>query len=886
MQTRLRLVLPLLCLMSLWLSVLPLVAQTAAPTAPATPAATAAPVVTAPLVAPFREFEYNPERPETARSPQALYESLPRFGQKLFTTVSPAAEGTAGAPVTNLPAPPTYVLGPGDSLSLRVWSRQAEQVAQDVTISPEGFIVLTQLGQVAATGQTLSQLREVLAVAYRRLFVDPNVTLTVAEQRTVEVYVTGDAVRPGKYVLGGMATVLTALYAAGGPADIGSFRRLTLNRLGRPAVNLDLYDYLLTGRRDGDVVLAPGDSLFVPPVGGEVGLCGEVRRPARYEIRDKLTLAEALELAGGLKPSAFARVVHHWRADEQARWVLRVVNVAEGSPDLAQELRDGDLIIVKYLLPTGNNTVKLMGAVKRPGYYPVIEGSTVAQLLRQGEGLTWNAHMNMGVVRRMDYDRHTFIIPFNVSEQMYGKNPPSIPLEYKDEVEVFFQEDVEPLREVEVQGAVARPGRYPFTMEMKISQIILLAGGLLPGAHVERADLLRLTPDQTYSVVPVALKAALQGQAEADLLLQRGDILKVLTQEAAGGPRQVSISGYVNTPGTFAHRDGMKVSDLIFAAGGVKPGGGPIVELIRGRFEGSPEPVKLQLAGEGETLMVTPDEVLRTDDSVAVMGRGDFSRTARMVFLQGRVASPGSYALKRRDPQVGYTVYDLLTDGGGLLEDAFPNGLVVYRRRDFTMGDAQQEDLTRVLQSFNRETQQPPMQLDAAEQAGALNASVTRGISTLMTPSGTSIVLPPRPIRADDAVAAIPISGGKLLATKGAEGNLELEPGDTVVVPRRTNTVTVLGAVPRSGAVPFVANFKCRDYVTESGGLREDAAADRMVVIHANGAAAPIHLLGAVEPGDVIVIPTKHVVRTVRTESAWLQWLRGMAALVTAALVF
>lgn len=875
-------------------------APPAAPAAPAgalpapPPAAAPAP----PVLLPARpEEDVNIfERPEMAKAPQAVFEALPRFGAGLFASVQvaptrdekPAATGATttrseALPTANMPVPPNYLIGPGDTLSLRVWSRNFEQVNQQVTVTAEGFVVLPQLGNVTAAGQTLEQLRQSLTAAYARLFVNPAVTLVISEQRLVEIYVTGEAVRPGRYALAGMATVLSALYAAQGPSDIGSFRTISLNRVGQAPVEIDLYDYLQTGRRDKDLVLAPGDSLFIPTVRGEVGLTGQLRRPGRYEIKGALTLAQAIELAGGMKGSAYTPLVHLWRANERSKWALTTVNCSDkSSPELQQPLHDGDLVIVKSILPTGDNTVQLMGAVKRPGYYPCLPESTVSSLLRSAEGLVWNAHMGTGVLRRMDYDRHYQFLSFNVSEQMYGENPQKIPLEPKDEVEVFYQYAVEPTPEVRIEGAVAHPGTYQWAGKMRVSQLLLLAGSLLPEAYVERADLLRLNADQKYEVVPVSLKAALAGDESKDLALQRGDILKVSTVAEALPPAQVTIGGYVRTPGTFTRREGMKVSDLVFAAGGLKPGAGPDVEVTPGRFEGAAQPVKLVLSGTPGNYKLEPDMVLKDGDSVSVIGRGDFQEQADLIFLQGRVVHPGSFTLKR-DKQRRYTVLDLLNESGGLLDDANPNGVVVYRRREVSLGAAQNEDLTRILASVNRESNQA---VQVGDQAAAYGNAVAQGLTSLVSPSATTIVLPPRPVRPEDWVTAIPVSGARLLASKGESGNMELEPGDTVVVPRRVNTVTVLGAVPRSGAVAFAAGQDCREYLNEAGGLREDAAADRMVVIHPNGATAPITMTTPVEPGDVIVVPTKHIVRTVRTENSYQQWMRGIIGLVTAALLF
>ncbi|MGD9497253.1 MAG: SLBB domain-containing protein, partial [Armatimonadota bacterium] len=248
--------------------------------------------------------------------------SLARFGADLFRAaaaqvtapdVVEAEEGAPPAPAA-APVPAGYVLGPGDSLSLRVIVRQQEQVAQDMTVSPEGFIFPEQLGRVTATGKTIEALREEVRVSYSRIFTAPQVTLSVSAQRTIEVWVSGDVTRPGRYPLTGMATILDALYAAGGPSPVGSYRRVVLTRVGAPTVEFDLYDYLLAGSRERDVLLNPGDTIFVPAVGAEVGLDGEVRRPARYELAEEATIGDVVAMAGGLTPLAF-ETLSLWRTE-------------------------------------------------------------------------------------------------------------------------------------------------------------------------------------------------------------------------------------------------------------------------------------------------------------------------------------------------------------------------------------------------------------------------------------------------------------------------------------------------------------------------------------------------------------------------------------------
>ncbi|MEI6502064.1 MAG: SLBB domain-containing protein, partial [Armatimonadota bacterium] len=387
-----------------------------------------------------------------------------------------------------------------------------------------------------------------------------------------------------------------------------------------------------------------------------------------------------------------------------------------------------------------------------------------------------------------------------------------------------------------------------------------------------------LTPDQKYEVVNVNLKGALAGDPDKDLALQRGDILKVSSNVDALPLSQVTVGGFIRNAAAYPRREGMKVSDLIFAAGGLKPGAGPLVEVTPGRFEGAPQIVTLHLTGTPDNYQLEPDMALGDGDNVLIQGRGEFKEQADIVFLQGRVRSPGSFTIRNTRAH-GYTVLNLLRDSGGLLDDANPDGIVVYRKREVSLGAAQAEDLTRILQSVNRESNQAT-QVDQATQSAAYGNQVAQGLITLTSPSSTSIVLPPRPVKPEDWVTAIPVYGAQLLASNGKSGDTELEPGDTIVVPRRLHTVTILGAVPRSGAVPFTENGDCRLYISETGGLREDAAAERMVVIHPNGATAPIAMRMKVSAGDIIVVPTKHIVRTVRTQSAFMQWMTGILGIV------
>jgi protein involved in polysaccharide export with SLBB domain len=817
--------------------------------------------------------------------PQATYEALPRFGAGFFAEAGLASAG--GKPAVGTPPPPGYLLGPGDALSLSVWAKGWEQVNQSVTVSAEGIIVLPEVGNVAAAGQTLEQLRQTLTALYGKLYQDPTVTLVVPEQRTIEVFVTGDATRPGRYALPGMATVLTALYACGGPSAVGSFRQVALRRVGQPPVNVDLYDYLLGGSREHDVALMPGDVLFIPPAGPEAAIGGEVLRPGRYEIAPNTTVAQAVQLAGGLKAAAYLLEADLWRPVGGREWQLTAISLAQGdAANAGRVLGKGDMLLVKSLLPDGVNAALVEGAVKRPGLYPVGPDTRVADLLAAAQGLAGDAHMGKALLRRRDAERHYSVLTFDLARALAGDAAANLAVQPHDLIEVYYQKDVEPAFEVSVEGAVVRPGKYGWAAAMKLSDLLRIAGGLAAGAYPDRATLLRLTPERDYETISVNL-AHLAERPETDLALQRGDLLQVRLRSEVLAEAKVRIDGFVQKPGEYERPEKMRVSDLIFAAGGLAPGAGPTIQLARGGFEGAPETSTLQLEVTPGGFTVTPDETLQPGDAVAVAGRGEYKAQAELVRLEGRVQAPGSYVLQRHSAVHGYTVRDLLQDGGGLLPDANLSGLVVYRRYDDSLQRAQTEDLGRVLQFVNAETRQPTVQLTQQEQATALGNTVGQGLQSVLSGShSVSIVLPPRPVAAGDRVAAIPIDGAAVLSGKSPAANLELEPGDTLVVPRKVNLVTVLGAVPRPGSVPYVEGQKAEGYLNSSGGFREDAASNRMIVVHANGAVNPLALGTVLQAGDVIVVPTRYVVRTVQTDTSWEGWLRTILPAIAAALLF
>jgi protein involved in polysaccharide export with SLBB domain len=274
-----------------------------------------------------------------------------------------------------------------------------------------------------------------------------------------------------------------------------------------------------------------------------------------------------------------------------------------------------------------------------------------------------------------------------------------------------------------------------------------------------------------------------------------------------------------------------------------------------------------------------------------------------MVSIGGEVEHPGALALPRAAGTENFTAWDLLQQGGPLLPDASLEGLIVYRTARPAATKGQAEDLDKVLAATNHQAQQEQAATGAVNaaqqstaQSAALTQNVTQGLATVLSGQGVvSLVLPPTAVSPAQAVSGIPLDGATLVASKGARGNLALQDGDYLYVPKQPATITVLGAVARSGAIPLLPATRPRDrrphaptaadYVAVSGGFRDDAATDHLVVVHLNGAVTPAQLATPLRPGDVLVVPSRYVVRNVRTQSELDSWLQAIVPLVTTALI-
>ena len=270
-------------------------------------------------------------------------DALKPFGYDLFAGVP-----TTFAPVTDVPVPSEYVIGPGDRFDVQLIGNTKGK--HSLVVNRDGRINFPELGPIAVSGLRVGEAKARIEQRVADQMIGTQVTVSMGDLRSIRVFVVGEANQPGSYTVSSLATVTNALFVSGGVKPIGSLRNIQLKRNGRLVQRLDLYDLLLNGDTSADVRLLPGDVIFIPPVGSTVGVTGEIRRPAIYELKGESSAADLLYLGGGLTPAADPALARIERIDERRDRVVVDVNLShpEGRGTL---LKSGDLMTIPGTRP-------------------------------------------------------------------------------------------------------------------------------------------------------------------------------------------------------------------------------------------------------------------------------------------------------------------------------------------------------------------------------------------------------------------------------------------------------------------------------------------------------------------------------------------------------
>ena len=303
---------------------------------------------------------------------------LPIYGADLFRDVP-----STFSPLEMAPVPADYVVGPGDELRIRVWGQVSFET--NLTVDRSGEIYLPHVGPVHVAGIPFTALEDHLRQAVGRVFHNFDLTVDLGMIRSIQVYVAGQARRPGVYTVSALSTLVDALFASHGPSIHGSLRDIELRRGGAVVTHFDLYDLLVHGDKTKDAKLLSGDVIFIPPAGAQVALNGSIRNPAIYETKPGDTLKDLIDYAGGVTAVASSARISVERI--QGRTDREAMEVANDAQGLATTLADGDLVRVNPIVPAYQKTVTIRGNLANPGRFAWHPGMRVSELIPDKDSL-------------------------------------------------------------------------------------------------------------------------------------------------------------------------------------------------------------------------------------------------------------------------------------------------------------------------------------------------------------------------------------------------------------------------------------------------------------------------------------------------------------------
>ena len=788
---------------------------------------------------------------------------LQMFGYDLF-----AGAPTTFAPATDIPVPGEYIVGPGDNINLNLYGKTNSQLT--VVVDREGKINVPELGPIHVAGLSFQELKAMMKEEVKQRAIGLNVLTTLGELRSVRIFILGEANRPGSYTVSSLSTITNALFVSGGIKKTGSLRNIQLKRNGQLVSTFDLYDLLLKGDTSDDVRVLPGDVIFVPPVGKTVGIGGEVKRSAIFELKDETTFADLVQLSGGFLPTTYLPATKVNRIDSRGQRTILDMDLSD-SANLSQTLNNGDLVRVFSILDSLEDVVTVEGHVYRPGNYAFNDGMHVGDILADIKDVLPNVDLSYGLIRReAPSTREIYFEQFALRDVFAGE---IVALAPRDKVVVFANDgerdaliagDIarlrgqtslnEPAKVVSVIGPVKQPGSYPLMQGMSVKQLLQAAGNLTLNAEEEYAVIIRRNEERDIEVMTLNLS----DDALLDISLQeedqlfvfgkdqdRADALAPVMARLAGQATKefenqlITINGEVRFPGTYPYSKDMTIPEIILAAGGLTESayldGFEISRFFTDKSTmASRNTYEVNLQAE----MDAPKTRLKPKDVVQIRRIPQWYEE-QYIELGGEFKFPGRYLVKD-----GESLRSVIERAGGFTHLAYPGAAVFMRE---SVKDKNVKELARLEKVLEK-------QIEIALAAKAMSA--TLGVQAA-SPDMDKIT---NLIKGDDMDGLGRVAIDLTAQVSGQNDPIEVFPNDKLYVPRKPATVQILGEVQMNSAHVFNGELSLSDYLTLAGGTTQFADNSAIYVIRADGRVVKpgnwfSYTDSDIQAGDTIVVP-------------------------------
>ncbi|MCZ6403236.1 SLBB domain-containing protein [Vibrio parahaemolyticus] len=769
-------------------------------------------------------------------------QGLKRFGLDLF-----AGSPTTFAPISDVPVPADYTVGAGDEIVIQLFGK--ENTTHRLRVNRAGIINFPSLGPVQVAGMTFSDVRESLNQRVKEQMIGVRSDISLGEMRTMQVFVMGDAYKPGAYTVSALTTISQAIYYSGGFSESGALRNVQLKRNGQVIRKLDMYDLLLKGDARNDIRLLPGDVVFIGALGNTISIDGEVNRPAIYEIKPGETYKQAIQMAGGFTANAYSDQIEVKRYAEKGARDALTLNFSQ-SHDQQTKVKDGDAVNVLKKNEELTRYVQIEGDVRHPGFIEWKSGLRIADLF-QSVDTSFNSTADVSyavVVREINPQRDIEVYQVNLANAILSPtSKDNLKLNSRDRVLVFNRfnnEDLDTLADQETvtkaktleQAQLQAQQEQLKEQEVMSSSVAVSSATALEKKTKQPKIVFRgkeITKDDFE-----ALKQNTRRTLLAPVLLQ-------LQQQSRLGlaPQIAEVFGEVKHPGRYPITPRMTISTLIEAAGGLTYNAFTInAELARTvinskdeRASIDVERIDLRQAIKGST---ADDAVIVGRDRLNILEKPNV-KLQSTVTLQGEVRFPGTYTVRQ-----GETLGELLERAGGLTEFAHPQGAIFTRE---ALRLQEQKLLNQYAADMRAETAKKTFRADS--NMGSVISDPDKTLKFVEEASRSK------------ALGRMVVQLNRILKDERS-ADFMLEDGDFLFVPTFRSTISIMGEVQVPITYLLDNKLDVDDYLNKAGGAKKQADEDRIFVVRADGSVykpTSGYWFGnnheELKPGDTIVVP-------------------------------
>ncbi len=725
---------------------------------------------------------------------------LPIFGANLFQNVP-----STFAPLDMAPVPPTYVIGPGDELRIRVWGQVNFQANVRVDRSGAIYIPVTQIGPIHVAGMLYSDLEAHLREAIGHVYRNFELQVDIGQIRAIQIYIAGEARRPGVYTVSSLSTLIDALFASGGPSVQGSLRQIQLRRGKDVTTNFDLYSFLVRGDKSSDVQLLSGDVIFIPPAGPQAAVTGSVRNPAIYELRPNESLGDLIADAGGASTvAAEARISIERIEDHNERHAMEVAYDATG---LATPVAEGDLIRVLSIVPNYKQTVTLRGNIANPGRFAWHPGMRIRDLIPDKESLITRNYWWKRAQLGLPAPEFEPIPGFSRMRQPAENHPLTLPPP-QQETNLTNPSQSEVPGSMQDQNLPTQDQYFPSQDQYGY------------GAQQAPPQGSQQSPYLSAQQRGSSTSLAAQEQSQSSSRIARSSQKTSITQTAPEVDWDYAVIQRLDS-------ENLKTVLIPFDLG----------KLVLGH-------------DESQNLELQPGDV------VSILSEADIripiAQQTKLVKLEGEFVHAGLYTV-----QPGETLRSLVDRAGGLTPNAYLYGSEFNRESTRVV---QQARIDEYVQNLDMRIQRGNLALAANPVSSAQDLASGNAAQG----SERELITRLRQIRATGRIVMEfkPDSNG----TSGLP-DIALEDGDRFVIPHVPASINVVGAVNDQNSFLYARGRRVGSYLRMAGGPTKDADQRRSFVIRADGEVVSYEsrkgLWGnqfddvLMYPGDTIIVPEK-----------------------------